>query len=99
MNVIVDVCIIPMGAGLSVSPYVAMCQAVFREAGLSHQLHAWGTNIEGEWDDVMAAIRRCHEKLHDEGVVRISTTVKLGTRTDRHQTMDDKIDSVRRKSE
>jgi uncharacterized protein YqgV (UPF0045/DUF77 family) len=43
---------------------------------------------------VFAAIKRCHEEIHAEGAPRISTTIKLGTRVDRQQTMADKIRSV-----
>ena len=94
MKVIVDLCVVPMGVGISVSKYVAECQRVLEDAGLSHRLHAYGTNIEGEWDDVFAAIKRCHEVVHHLGAPRITTTVKVGTRTDREQTMEDKIQSV-----
>jgi len=59
--------------------------------------HAYGTNIEGEWDEVFAAIKRCHQVVHAMGAPRISTTIKLGTRTDRAQTMEDKVASVREK--
>ena len=97
MNVIVDLCIVPIGVGVSVSRYVAACQTVLEDAGLSHQLHSYGTNIEGKWDHVFAAIKRCHETLHEMGAPRITTTIKLGTRTDRNQTMADKIESVERK--
>ena len=47
--------------------------------------------------NVLAAVKRCHEKLHDMGAVRISSYLKLGTRVDREQSMQDKIDSVRAK--
>jgi len=73
---------------------VAECEKIFRDAGLSHQLHAYGTNVEGEWDAVFGALKRCHERIHAMGAPRISTTVKLGTRTDRAQTMADKVRSV-----
>lgn len=94
MNVIVDFCVVPLGVGVSLSPYVAACYQVLQEAGLSVQLHANGTNIEGEWDAVFAAIKRCHEVIHEMGAPRITATIKLGTRSDRDQTMDDKINSV-----
>lgn len=97
MNVMIDLCVVPMGVGVSVSRYVAACQRVLEEAGLAHQLHAYGTNIEGEWDAVFAAVRRCHEVVHEMGAPRIFTTIKAGTRTDRVQHMQDKIDSVRGK--
>jgi uncharacterized protein (TIGR00106 family) len=99
MHLIADICVIPLGVGLSVSEYVAACERIFEDAGLERQLHAYGTNVEGDWDDVMAALKRCHEVVHQMGAVRISTTVRLGTRNDRNQTMQDKLDSVARKLE
>ena len=97
MHVILDLCLVPLGVGVSVSPYVAECHRVLQEAGLKSQLHAYGTNIEGEWDAVMAAVKRCHERVHALGAPRITTTIKLGTRVDRGQTMDDKVRSVEAK--
>lgn len=94
MKVIADLCVVPLGVGLSVSEYVAACEKVLEEAGLKIQLHAYGTNIEGEWDAVFAAIKRCHETVHAMGAPRITTTLKFGTRTDRTQTMDEKVKSV-----
>lgn len=94
MKAIVDLTIIPIGVGVSLSPYVAACEKILAEAQLKTQLHANGTNIEGEWDDVFAAIKRCHEAIHAMGAPRISTTIKVGTRVDRDQTMEDKIHSV-----
>ncbi len=97
MQVIVDLCIVPLGVGVSVSPYIAACQRILADAQLEIALHAYGTNIEGEYDEVFAAIRRCHERVHEMGAPRITTTIKLGSRTDRKQTMADKIESVRDK--
>jgi uncharacterized protein (TIGR00106 family) len=97
MHLIADLCVVPIGVGVSVSKYVAACETVLKEAGLEHRLHAYGTNIEGGWDEVMAAIKRCHEVIHGMGAPRISTTLKMGTRTDRDQSMDDKVRSVEEK--
>lgn len=97
MKVIVDFALVPLGVGVSVSKYVAACEKIFTEMGLKTQLHAYGTNIEGEWDLVFAAIKRCHEVVHKMGAPRITATIKLGTRTDREQTMEDKITSVQQK--
>ena len=97
MQVILDLCVVPLGVGVSVSTYVVECHRVLQEAGLKSQLHAYGTHIEGEWDAVMAAVKRCHERVHALGAPRITTTIKLGTRIDRAQTMDDKVQSVAQK--
>jgi len=97
MKVMIDLCIVPLGVGVSLSPYVAACEKVLAEAGLKTSLHAYGTNIEGEWESVFAAVKRCHEVVHTMGAPRITTTIKLGTRTDRAQTMEDKVRSVQEK--
>jgi uncharacterized protein (TIGR00106 family) len=97
MKVIADLCVIPMGTGVSVSREVALCERILTEAGLKTKLHAYGTNIEGEWDDVFAAVKRCHEALHAAGVPRISTSMRFGTRVDREQSMEDKVRSVEQK--
>ena len=95
MKAIADVCVVPLTGRISVREEVTRAHAILREAGLECRLHAYGTNVEGELAQVPAAIQRVHEELHAEGVPRLSTTIKLGTRTDKSQSMDDKIDVVR----
>lgn len=94
MHVHIELCVIPIGAGTSLGPYISACQEELEAAGLTPQLHAYGTNVEGDWDTVFAAVKRCHERLHTMGAARLFTTLKVGTRTDRDQSLDDKISSV-----
>jgi uncharacterized protein (TIGR00106 family) len=97
MKVIADLCVVPLGVGASLSPYIAACERILMDAGLKIRLHGYGTNIEGEWDEVMQAIKDCHQRLHDMGSPRISSTIRIGTRIDREQTLEDKIRSVEEK--
>lgn len=97
MKVIADLTVIPIGVGVSLGSYVAECEKILKKAGLKVRLHAYGTNIEGDWDEVMAAVKECHRALHAMGVPRVSSTVKLGTRIDRDQTMEEKVRSVEEK--
>jgi uncharacterized protein (TIGR00106 family) len=97
MKVMLDFCVVPIGVGVSVSAYVAECQRVLADSGLSFQMHPYGTVVEGEWEAVFAALRACHERVHAMGAPRISTSLRLGTRTDREQSMADKLESVRQK--
>ena len=97
MKVSIDLCVVPMGVGVSVSDYIAECEKVLKEAGLSPKLHAYGTNVEGDWDTVFSAVKRCHEVVHEKGAPRVFTTLKIGTRQDRAQSLQDKIDSVEEK--
>ena len=97
MKVIVDLTVVPIGVGVSLSKYVAACEDILNRPGLKTSLHANGTNIEGEWDDVFSAVKACHEKVHAMGAPRIHTNIKLGTRNDREQSLEDKVNSVEAK--
>jgi uncharacterized protein (TIGR00106 family) len=94
MKAIADVCVVPIGVGVSLSKYIVACEKIFRAASLNPHIHGYGTNVEGDWDEVMAAIKRCHERVHEMGAPRISTTIRLGTRIDKDQTIKDKVESV-----
>ena len=97
MKVLAGLTVVPLGVGVSLSAYVAECERIFAEAGLHPRLHANGTNVEGEWGAVFAALERCHERLHEMGAPRVTTTLQVGTRTDRDQSLDDKVRSVESK--
>ena len=97
MKAIAELTLIPIGVGISVSKYVAACERVLLDAGLNTALHAYGTNIEGDWDTIFAAVKRCNEVVHEMGAPRIFSSLKVGTRTDREQTMEDKVRSVEQK--
>jgi len=97
MKVIADFCIIPLGVGVSLGSYIAACEKILAKAGLITRLHGYGTNIEGEWEQVMQAVKECHQRLHEMGAPRISSTLHIGTRVDREQTLEDRIRSVEEK--
>ncbi len=98
MKALIDFTLVPIGVGVSVSKYIAECQKIIDKAGLKYILHSYGTNIEGEWDEVFNVVKECHKRIHEMGAPRISSVIKLGTRTDREQTMQDKIESVNKKT-
>lgn len=91
MKAIAEVQIIPIGAGVSVRKEVMRAHELLEESGLNLTLHANGSNMEGELEDVMATIRNAIETLHAEGVARLSTHIKIGTRTDKVPTMAGKL--------
>ncbi|KAG0025815.1 hypothetical protein BGZ81_006827 [Podila clonocystis] len=95
MHTIADFCVIPMGVTSSVSQYIAECQRVIEKSGLKYSMHSYGTNVEGEWDAVCQVMKECHEAVHAMGCPRVSTSVRIGTRTDKiGQTMEDKVNVV-----
>ena len=91
----VDLCLVPLGIGTSLSSYISACQVIIEKAGLDYELGPNGTAIEGEWDDVFECIKACHEEVHRLGALRIFTNLKINTRSDRHQSFREKVPSVK----
>lgn len=83
MKATAEIQVIPIGEGVSVRKQVQRAHELLAGSGLNVQLHAYGTNVEGELPAILDAIRQVHETLHAEGTVRLSTAVKIGTRTDK----------------
>ena len=94
MLVSVDFCLVPLGVGVSLSPYIAVCKRVIEERGLDYEIGPNGTALEGEWGDVFACIKDCHEAVHKGGASRIYTNLKVNTRIDRKQSFREKVRSV-----
>ncbi|KAG5917060.1 hypothetical protein E4U42_007393 [Claviceps africana] len=87
-----DFCLIPVGTSkVSVADEIALVQRVLQASGLKYTLHSAGTTVEGSWTDVMAVIGRAHAAVHESGVVRIQSSLRVGTRTDKAQTAEDKV--------
>lgn len=85
-------------ATASVSTEIAAITRLARESPLHTVLHLAGTTIEGPWDEVMELIGQMHELLHTKhNVVRIQSDIRVGTRTDKEQSPQDKIDVVEAK--
>jgi len=83
MQAIAEIQVIPLGVGTSVRTWVKRAHEMIVESGLEVELHAMGTNVEGDLAAILDVVRRLHETLHADGVPRISTAIKLGTRTDK----------------
>lgn len=97
MRAMMDLQILPVGVGNSLSSYIAACEGVLTEAGLNPQLHAFGTDVEGEWQTLVDAVQRCHELVHQMGAPRVVTHLKLETRSNDNVELSQAVESVRRK--
>lgn len=76
---------------ISVSKHVAQIQRILADQpGIVYTLGPNGTSVEGSWKDVTTALGVVHQRLHDDGVVRIHTDIRIGSRTDKAQTAADK---------
>jgi uncharacterized protein (TIGR00106 family) len=90
--------ITPLGTATpSVSSYVAGVERILRASGLTHQLTAMGTLIEGDLDQILAVVRQMHEHPFTQGALRVSTSLRIDDRRDKEHTIAGKMRSVEEK--
>jgi uncharacterized protein (TIGR00106 family) len=83
---IVFVTITPLGTATpSVSRFVAGVERILQGTGLRSQLTAMGTLIEGDLDEILAAVRRMHEHPFAQGAMRVSTSIRIDDRRDKEE--------------
>jgi uncharacterized protein (TIGR00106 family) len=88
MKIIAEFSLEPIGKGKSMKNEIAEVVKTIQSCGIKHEVNALSTTLEGEWDDVMACLKRCHDKVLTMGVERIATTLKLELRTDKQATIE-----------
>jgi uncharacterized protein (TIGR00106 family) len=77
--VLLDFSMTPLGKGESVAPYVARCVDIVSKSGLPFRLHAMGTTIEGEWEQVFSVVTQCYEALKND-CPRVTCAIKVDAR-------------------
>mmetsp|Transcript_9101 Transcript_9101/g.26421 ORF Transcript_9101/g.26421 Transcript_9101/m.26421 type:complete len:118 (-) Transcript_9101:321-674(-) len=102
LKTLVDVALLPYPppGTPGISKFVAACGGIFDKHGLNHAVHSWGTNVEGDWDVVMQAVRECHENAHDLGCERVisSWRVETGSKAGIQSTMG-RLEAAKKKAE
>ena len=88
----------PLGGGDSVGDAVAQVVQEVRESGLACETNAMFTNVEGEWEEVMALIGRCVE-LAAQDAPRVSVVIKVDHRPGHAGMITAKLESVERRLE
>lgn len=71
--------ITPLGVGESVGDLVAEAVRVVRASGLPNRTDAMFTTVEGEWDEVMAVVKRAVDVVAEKAP-RVSVVLKADVR-------------------
>ncbi len=93
---IVEVVVVPLGTGTpSVSKYVArVIEVLEKEADLKYRLTAMGTIIEGDLERILAVVKKMHESMFSDDVMRVETSIRIDDRRDKPLSMDGKLESL-----
>ncbi len=93
MNTLVAVSIAPVGIGDELSKEVAEVVKVIRKSGLPTKTYAMFTEIEGDWDEVMAVVKEASFVLAEKGI-RTLVSFNADIRPGYTKTMEGKIDRL-----
>ncbi|MEW6201214.1 MAG: MTH1187 family thiamine-binding protein [bacterium] len=94
---IVEFSVVPIGAGESLSEYIAEVAGIVDGSGLNYQITAMGTIVEGNWDEVMSLIKRCHDRVHEKAA-RVYTKITIDDRAGVSGQLKGKVASVEQKA-
>ncbi|EHM43096.1 MTH1187 family thiamine-binding protein [Anaeroglobus geminatus] len=93
MNTLIALCIAPCGTGDEYAPYVAEIVKIIRASGLKNRTNSMFTEVEGEWDDVMAVVKKCTFHLAGQGI-RTEVIMKADVRPGHTGMMEKKVQAV-----
>jgi len=93
---IVNFTIVPIGKDSSLSAKVAEVLKIVSDSGIDYKLHSMGTILEGDWDEIMRLIKKCHKKILKDSD-RVLTTITIDDRKGRTGRISGKVKSVEKK--
>jgi uncharacterized protein (TIGR00106 family) len=96
MSVLAEFSVVPIGTGASISPQVARVLRIVIDSGVRYKASSMGTVLEGEWDEIMAVIKKCHAEVMKDGE-RVLTTITIDDRKGKEDRIEKKLESVEQK--
>ncbi len=96
MSVLIEFSVMPIGKGPSMSPVVAKALKIVTGSGVPYKANPMGTVLEGEWDDVMGVVKKCHHEVMKEAE-RVVTTITIDDRKGKESRLEKKLESLEQK--
>jgi len=93
---IVEINMVPVGSGEQLSEAIAEVIDLIDQSGIDYLLTPMGTIVEGEWDEVMGLVKKCHYKMKASNA-RVLTNIKIDDREGTQGMLKSKVESVENK--
>jgi uncharacterized protein (TIGR00106 family) len=93
---LIEFSIIPIGVGSSLGDQLAEVLKIVDASGLPYKINPMGTVIEGEWDEIMKLIKKCHNTVMKTGE-RAVTTISIDDRKGKPNRIDEKVKSIEKR--
>lgn len=85
-----QVTITPVGTGEELKELVAKAVKIIKNSELDYQLTSMGTIIEGDWDEIMVLIKKCHDEIKNFSE-RVVTNIVIDDRKDMKNRLRGKV--------
>ncbi len=96
IDMLAEFSIVPLDKGVSLSDYVSKVLDLVDQSGLEYKLTPMGTIVEGDWDEVMNLIKKCHHTMREHSD-RVETKIIIDDRKGAKNRITGKIESVEKK--
>jgi uncharacterized protein (TIGR00106 family) len=96
VNMLIEFSIVPIGTGSSIGDRLAEVLKIVDTSGLPYKVNPMGTVVEGEWDEVMELVKKCHGAVMKTGE-RTMTTISIDDRKGKSNRIEEKVKSVERR--
>ena len=90
---LVEFSIVPVGKGAGISKEIAKILKIVDSSGLPYKVNPMGTVVEGDWDELMALIKKCHDAAL-RGGERVVTSIKIDDRKKHCNMIEEKVKSL-----
>lgn len=88
--------IIPIGSGSSIGDQLAVALKVVDESGMPYKVNPMGTVVEGEWDDIIKLVKRCHDEIMKKEE-RVLISISIDDRKGKPNRIEEKVASVEKR--
>jgi uncharacterized protein (TIGR00106 family) len=93
---VLELTIIPRGQGRSISGDIANLAKIIEGSSLDYKMTAFGTLIEGTWDQLMEVAKNCHFETRKENE-RVLTLMRMDDYGERTGEIEGAVDRVEKK--
>ena len=88
--------IVPIGVGSSIGEQLAEVLKIVDASGLPYKINPMGTVVEGEWDEIMKLIKKCHKGIMKSGE-RVLTEISIDDRKGKPNRIEQKVKSIEKR--
>jgi uncharacterized protein (TIGR00106 family) len=93
---LVEFSIVPIGLGSSIGEHIAVVLKTVDESKIPYKINPMGTVVEGEWEEIMKLVRKCHKTVM-KNAERVITTISIDDRKNKTNRIEEKVKSVEKR--